>query len=142
MDMDVPAFLVAAVLNIIVAQRLVRRIHLDCIESYSPESEILETVRGILKDQGVDPSKMPKSFYRGRGCKVCNGLGYMRRAGIFEILNITEETRRLIIGGEFNLDNLRKMARDEGMVTMIEDGLKKVERGMTTIEEILRVIRE
>ena len=61
---------------------------------------------------------------------------------MFEVLNVTESIRKLIISPQFSLDALRKASRNEGMVTMLEDGLKKVELGMTTIEEIFRVIRE
>jgi type IV pilus assembly protein PilB len=66
----------------------------------------------------------------------------MGRVGIFEILNITDELRKLIISPDFSLDSLSKLARKEGMISMFEDGLRKVERGTTTIEELLRVIRE
>ena len=86
--------------------------------------------------------KVPKTFYRGRGCAACNHTGYFDRIGIFEVLNITEEVRKLIISPDFNLDNLVKLGRSQGMTMMFEDGLKKVERGLTTIEELFRVIRE
>ncbi|MBI2278921.1 MAG: Flp pilus assembly complex ATPase component TadA [Candidatus Brennerbacteria bacterium] len=143
-DMGVPPFLVAAVLNDVIAQRLVRKIHLDCIESYVPERGVTESVARELAAAGVDPRtvKLPKTFYRGKGCAACGGTGYLGRVGIFEVLPVTEAVRKLIISNEFNLDNLRKVARAEGMVSMFEDGLRKVERGITTIEELFRVIRE
>ncbi len=144
MDMGVPQFLVAAVVNVVSSQRLARRIHLDCIESYAPSKEILESIGRQLEELNVNKSdiRLPKTFYRGKGCDACNHTGYQGRLGIFEILNVTENIRKLIISPQFSLDNLRTMAKSEGMVMMLEDGLKKVELGMTTIEEIFRVIRE
>jgi type IV pilus assembly protein PilB len=93
---------------------------------------------------GFDPKnvRLPKILYRGRGCPADNFTGYMGRVGIVEILNVTDELRKLIISPDFSLDNLSKLARKEGMISMFEDGLRKVERGTTTIEELLRVIRE
>ncbi|MFH0806483.1 MAG: ATPase, T2SS/T4P/T4SS family [Candidatus Brennerbacteria bacterium] len=143
-DMGIPPFLIAAVLNDVIAQRLVRRVHLDCIESYVPERSVAEAIARELESQGVDPRtvKLPKTFYRGKGCVACGGTGYLGRVGIFEVLPITEAVRKFITGGDFNLDGLRKIGRAEGMVTMFEDGLRKVERGTTTISELFRVIRE
>ncbi len=143
-DMKIPAFLVAAVLNVVLAQRLVRQIHRECIESYTPDEETLESIRKQLIDLGFDPKEihLPKTFYRGRGCQADNFTGYLGRTGIFEIMNVTDETRRLIISPDFSLDALSELAHKEGMVSMFEDGMKKIERGITTIEELLRVIRE
>lgn len=143
-DMGVPPFLVSAVLNTVVAQRLVRKIHMECIESYTPPTALLEAVRHELELSGISDSgiKIPKTFYRGRGCAACGHTGFLGRLGIYEVLDVTEEVRKLIISPDFNLDTLRHLARSEGMTTMFEDGLRKVERGVTTIEEVLRVIRE
>ncbi len=143
-DMGVAPFLVSAVLNTIVAQRLVRRVHIDCIETYTPNPAYITAMRHELISSGVSENevKIPKSFYRGKGCNICGGTGFLGRLGIYEVLNVTEEVRKLIIIDSFSLDNLRKVARSEGMTTMFEDGLRKVERGATTIEELLRVVRE
>ncbi len=143
-DMGVPAFLVAAVLNCLMAQRLVRRIHLDCIESYEPDPGTLEIIKEQLSEMGVGQPKIdvPNRFYRGKGCAVCNGTGYEGRLGIYELLNVTEKVRKVILDPNFSLDILRQAAREEGMVTMFEDGLRKVGQGVTTIDEVLRVIRE
>jgi type IV pilus assembly protein PilB len=115
MDMGVPPFLVAAVLNDVVAQRLVRRIHLECIESYVPEKSVAESIGRELESLGVAPGtvKLPNTFYRGKGCAACGGTGYLGRVGIFEVLPVTEAVRKLIISTEFNLDNLRRVARAE-----------------------------
>lgn len=143
-DMGIPPFLVAAVLNVILSQRLVRQVHRDCIESYSPDEATLASINRQLIELGFDPKDvhLPKILYRGRGCPADNFTGYMGRIGIFEIMNITDEIRKSIINPDFSLDNLAKLARKEGMISMFEDGLRKVERGTTTIEELLRVIRE
>ena len=142
-DLNVPPFLVAAVLNVILAQRLVRKICRDCIYSYSPGKELVEALVKQVKELGItDDFKMPKFVYAGKGCPVCGGSGYRGRTGIFEVLNITEEVRKLIISPAFSLDGLKSLAKKEGMVGMFEDGLRKVERGATTMEELLRVIRE
>ena len=152
-DMKIVPFLVAAILNVIVAQRLVRKVCLDCIESYPPERGLIDFLKQQLKElnpyskifsktEKSDELRMPKFLYRGRGCSACNFSGYRGRIAIFEVLNITEEIRKLIVSPEFSLDSLVATAKKEGMITMFEDGLRKAEIGMTTIEEVLRVIRE
>lgn len=142
-DMKIASFLVAAVLNMIVAQRLVRKICLDCIESFAPSIDLLESIKKQLEDfRLISEFKMPKILYRGKGCLSCNNTGYSGRVGIFEVMNIDEEIRKEIINPNFSLDNIVNLARKKGMITMFEDGLRKAELGITTIEEVLRVIRE
>ncbi len=143
LDIGVLPFLVSAVLNLIVAQRLVRRICLECIVSYKPEPGIIEAVRSQFEALNLGSTfKPPKILYKGEGCVMCNHVGYKGRLGIYELLQITPTIQQLIVSPEFTLDALDKQARKEGMLTMFEDGLRKAERGMTTIEEVLRVIRE
>jgi len=142
-DLEVPPFLAAAVINAVVSQRLVRKICMNCIESYELEPELIESIKKQLKL--INPQleiKIPKIFYRGHGCSVCGGSGYRERIGIFEVLNVTEEIRKAIINPEFSLDALRALAKKQGMITMFEDGIRKVELGLTTIEELFRVMRE
>jgi len=143
-DLGVPSFLVSSVLNLIVAQRLVRRICTACISSYDVSPEIKGVIREQFKELGIEPKdfRMPKVYYRGKGCPTCGGTGYRGRLGIFEVLDVTEKIRKLIIDPRFNLDGLRMAARGEGMKTMFEDGLDKVELALTTIDEVLRAIRE
>lgn len=142
-DLKVAPFLSAAVLNALMAQRLVRQICTACIYSYAPGPELAETVAEQLKLLGLRTAfKVPKRLYRGKGCNSCGDSGYRGRIGIFEILDVTEDVRKVIVNENFTLDQLRETARKDGMITMFEDGLSKVERGMTTIEEVLRVIRE
>ncbi|PIU98394.1 hypothetical protein COS61_01660 [Candidatus Wolfebacteria bacterium CG03_land_8_20_14_0_80_40_12] len=142
-DMKIAPFLVAAVLNVVIAQRLVRKICFDCIKSYVPGQELADFLKQQLQEFNPDSQlKIPKFFYRGRGCQSCGNTGYRGRIGIFEILNIDEEIRKLIVGADFSLDALNLLAKKKGMITMFEDGLQKASTGVTTIEEILRVIRE
>jgi type IV pilus assembly protein PilB len=141
-DMKVPSFLISAVLNTVVAQRLVRRICKDCIESYEPDEEIIESLKRQFKEMEGKEIEIPKVLYRGRGCQICNNTGYKGQIGIFEALNFDEDLRRLVNEPDFSLDNLRNKAQERGMISMMEDGLKKAQLGMTTVEEILRVIRE
>lgn len=140
-DMGVAPFLVAAVLNAIMAQRLVRRICVSCIYSYPPGAEEFEGVK-LQADELKVPLPLPKRVFKGKGCPVCNNTGYRGRLGIYEVVNVTESLREFIVSREFTLDGFRSVARKAGYATMFEDGLKKVERGFTTIEEVLRVIRE
>ncbi len=143
LDMKIAPFLVSAVLNVIIAQRLVRKICMSCIYSYEPESAAIKTLTRELKQ--IDPDaalSVPKILYRGKGCSECGGTGYRGRIGIFEVLNADDAIRALIVSADFNLDNLRSLARKQGMVGMFADGLNKAQLGLTTIEEVFRVIRE
>ncbi len=142
-DMGVPTFLVSAVLNLALAQRLVGKICRDCIESYEADEATLELIQKQVNDLGIgDHYKPPKVFYKGNGCDVCGHSGLKGRLGIYETLSFDDEIRRYITDPDFSLDGLRKLARKRGMITMFEDGMRKVGRGMTTIEEVFRVIRE
>ncbi|MBI3638283.1 type II/IV secretion system protein, partial [Candidatus Wolfebacteria bacterium] len=142
-DMKIAPFLVAAVLNIIVAQRLVRKVCINCIESFIPDPILVKSLEGQLKEANPDSRlKVPKLLFRGKGCSVCGNTGYHGRLGIFEVIEIDEEIRRIIIDSNFSLDVLNSAAKKKGMLTMFEDGLRKAETGTTTVEEVARVIRE
>jgi len=141
-DLKMPVFLVSAVLNMALAQRLVGKICTDCIESYKPSEYLLKLIKKQTEDMGLENYKLPKTLFRGRGCKSCGHSGLKSRIGIHEILNLDDEIRAYIIHPDFALDGLRKLARKRGMITMFEDGLRKAMQGMTTVEEVLRVIRE
>jgi type IV pilus assembly protein PilB len=141
-DMAVQPFLVAAVLNAAISQRLVRRICPDCIYSYEVQPEIAALVEKQLAELGVKDRKAPKFAYAGKGCSSCGGTGYRGRIGIYEILNINEEERREIIKPIFSLDDLRTIAKKAGMKSIFEDGVDKVVKGVTTIDELLRAVRE
>jgi type IV pilus assembly protein PilB len=142
-DMKIPAFLVAAVLNTVVAQRLLRRICRDCIQSYEVMPEIAEVLKRQLKEfTASENPALPKTLYKGLGCQACGFTGYRGQLAIFEVLDFDEDMRRLVNQPDFSLDKLRALAKEKGMVSMFEDGLKKAELGMTSVEEVMRVIRE
>lgn len=142
-DLEVPPFLAVSTLNLVIAQRLVRKICQACIYSYDSTPEIVKTIREELVQIGAPKNTpIPKLLYRGRGCSVCGDIGYRGRFGIFEMLPITESVKQTIAAPTFELGALRAAARHDGMISMFEDGLKKVELGLTAIEEVLRVIKE
>ncbi|MFA7202059.1 MAG: GspE/PulE family protein [Candidatus Paceibacterota bacterium] len=142
LDMHIQPFLLAAVVNMSIAQRLVRKICLDCIESYVPTEEEIVTLRGQLKTLELPDSLIPHTMYRGKGCKACNGVGYRGRMGIYEVFEVTDEARRIISSPTFSLSQLIELNKKNGSSTMFEDGIRKVSLGMTTLEEVLRVARE
>lgn len=141
LDMGAPAFLLSSTVNLVVAQRLVRRICTSCTESYKVSPETLRLVKAQVKLLGGAAKSVPETFYRGRGCKVCGGSGFQGQIGIFELFLITDAIRELILR-EATVGEVRKKAIKDGMMTMFEDGLNKVEKGTTTIEEVLRVVKE
>ncbi len=142
-DMKVEPFLAAAVLNGILAQRLVRKICVDCLYSYPITTDISSAISQQIKILNLpENTKIPKTLFKGKGCPECGSTGYRGRAGIFELLMVNDEIRKYIVKADFTLDGLKEKARSFGMRSMFEDGLLKVEQGKTTIEEVLRVIRE
>jgi len=142
-DMKIPAFLVSAVLNTVVAQRLLRRVCRDCIQSQEVTPEVAKTLERQLKEFSVSENPvLPKILYKGAGCATCGFTGYRGQLAIYEVLDFDEDMRRLVNQPDFTLDKLRALAKKKGMVSMFEDGLRKAELGMTTVEEVLRVIRE
>jgi type II secretory ATPase GspE/PulE/Tfp pilus assembly ATPase PilB-like protein len=142
-DLGVPPFLVSSTLNLVFAQRLVRKICTSCIYSEELSADMRATLALQIKETGSNPNTpIPSLIYKGKGCPVCGGSGYRGRLGIFEVLEVSEKVKEAINTPQFDLSNLTAVARAEGMRTMFEDGLKKVELGQTTVEEVLRVIRE
>ena len=145
-DMEVEPFLVSAVLNAVIAQRLVRKIHMECIESYKPDQKTVNAIRAQLKQLNLSnaeiENKIPYMLYRGAGCKADGFTGYQGRLGIFEIIDVNEDVRRTIAEPNFSLTKLRNLLRQQGATTMFEDGLRKIELGITTIDEVFRVIQE
>ncbi len=135
-DMGVEGFLLASTVNVIIAQRLVRKICSSCTVKYSPKPSVLKRLNLEL---GVDLKG--QKFYRGKGCDECGHKGYSGRIGIYEVLPITEDVRNLVIKKSTS-DDIQKQAVEDGMVTMLVDGLDKVASGLTTIEEVMRAVRE
>lgn len=136
LDMGAEGFLVASTVNLVVAQRLVRRICQACVEKAKIAPEML---RFIQKIAGEDITK--QDYYRGRGCSECGHSGYKGRVGIFEAFEVDVDLRKLIIK-KVSAEELEKEGKEKGMVTLFMDGLNKVGAGITTIEEVLRVVRE
>ena len=142
-DMKIPPFLVAAVLNLIIAQRLVRKICFNCIESYATPEELIKNIEKLRSETNLSAEfQTSKTLFKGKGCSVCTNTGYKGRMGIYETLNVDNEIRSEIAKADFSLTNLTNLARKKGMITMFEDGLRKAALGLTTVEEVMRVIRE
>ncbi len=131
-DIGVKPFLVSASLRAVLAQRLVRKSCKNCKESYVPEPKVLQAL-GINE---IEAAGM--TFLRGKGCPKCNGVGYKGRMGIFEMFVVNEELQQMIYEGR-TLVELRQKARELGMRTMREDGIRKVSSGLTTPDEVLKV---
>ncbi len=143
LDMEIQPFLVASTVNVIIGQRLVRKICMKCIYSYIlSEQEIADIKKEINIDKFINTSQVKEvRLYRGKGCDACNHTGYTGRLGIFEVLKIEENIRELIVA-RADSDQITKLAIANGMVTMLEDGFMKAFSGKTTIEEIFRVTKQ
>jgi len=131
MNMGIEPFLVATSVHIICAQRLVRRVCTECrVEQDLPEQALI--------DIGYTPEEAKKvKASKGEGCDRCNGTGYKGRAGLYEVMEISDEIRELILVGASALE-LKKKAIEEGMITLRRSGLIKISQGITTIEEVIR----
>jgi type IV pilus assembly protein PilB len=131
MNMGIEPFLVATSVNLIQAQRLIRRICKDCKKEHPTPHEALMEI-GFSAEE----AKTLKT-YKGRGCPSCNDTGYKGRIGLYEVMEITDEIRELILIGASALE-LRKKSIEDGMVSLRDSGLQKIRNGVTTIEEVLR----
>ena len=166
LDMGAESFLLASSMNLILAQRVCRRICPSCRESYDPPAPVIEDIKKVLgsllhcdgKECSVnlaetgdrrvaagegnkENKKMKLKLYKGKGCESCNGTGYSGRVGIFEVLPVTEKIGRLVLEKAPAVE-IEKIAVAEGMITMKEDGYLKAIEGVTTIEEVLRVAQD
>jgi type IV pilus assembly protein PilB len=130
-DMGVEAFNVASAVNLVVAQRLVRRVCKHCSEVVTYREEELKSLSDDLD------AIRHIEFRRGKGCETCGGLGYKGRAGLYEVMALSPELRRSILRGD-SVADLRETAVREGMLTLRMDGIKKIERGVTTLEEVVK----
>ena len=130
-DMGLEPFNVAAALNLLTAQRLVRRICKSCKVEATYDQDYLEAAKLSLEwaDQNT--------FYKGEGCNECGGTGYKGRCGFYEVMIMTTPLRKAIMQA-MATDDMRALACSEGMLTLRQDGMKKVERGITTIEELVK----
>lgn len=131
MNMGIEPFLVATSVNLICAQRLVRRVCVGC-------KEVLEVPEQALLDAGYTQDELKTTtVYQGKGCATCNNTGYKGRAGLYEVMEINDELRELILVGASAIE-LKKKALENGMITLRRSGLTKVASGQTTLEEVLR----
>jgi type IV pilus assembly protein PilB len=130
-DMGIPPFLITATVEAILAQRLVRKICVECRTQFEPSDELLMELQLPLAQA------RKYKFYYGRGCQRCNNTGYKGRTGLYELMEITDEVRDLITS-DASIDELRNLARAQGMTSLREAGLKLIFDGITTIDEVVR----
>jgi len=142
-DMKVEPFLVASTVNIVIAQRLIRKICVNCRISFIvTEGDLKKSlpVDVIKRHYVTTGEKKEVRLYKGQGCKICHFTGFSGRIGIFEVIDVTTRIRELITQ-KASADEIKKQAIAEGMTTMLDDGLQKVAKGMTTIAEVLRITK-
>ncbi len=136
LDLGIEPYLVSGTVRAVIAQRLVRKICEHCRQPYVPDLKMLNAIN-------FDTEKLPKEvvFYQGKGCSECSNTGYKGRTGIYELMIIDNSLSSLIVSGA-DREKLEKQALANGMITLKVDGLEKVKKGITTIEEILRVTEQ
>ena len=130
-DMGIAPFLITATVEAVLAQRLVRRICTECRAEFEPSDELLMELQ-----LPIEQARQYK-FYYGKGCQRCNNSGYKGRTGIYELIDVTDEVRDMIIA-DASIDDMRNLARSQGMTTLREAGLKLIFDGITTIDEVVR----
>lgn len=137
LDMGVPPFLVASTINVAIGQRLIRKVCERCRAERELSAEELRSLKEILPEaQGHS-----KYFFVGEGCFECNKTGYRGRIGVREVLEINDEIRQLIMN-RANAKQIKEAAVRAGMITILNDGIKKAAQGLTSLEEVLRIIHE
>jgi general secretion pathway protein E len=135
-DMGVNGYLVTSTLNGALAQRLVRRLCPQCCEPYEGLPELIAELR-----LPVAASSRPVTLHRARGCEACRGTGYHGRVAITELLIMSDTIRRLVLRNA-EAAEIQRVAVQDGMLTMYDDGIRKALAGVTSIEEVLRVTRD
>jgi type IV pilus assembly protein PilB len=134
-DMGIEPFNVASAVNLIVAQRLVRRICTDCKDVYRYDAEELDAL-GISQAEAKGIT-----FYKGGGCDSCGETGYKGRQGLYEVMAMTPEARKMVLRGASTAE-MKDQAVEDGMLTLRMDGIMKVKRGITTLEEVVKETAE
>ena len=132
-NMGIEPYLIGAALNMVLAQRLVRRVCAKCRQAYDPP----RTIRKALERMGMQNDV----FYKGVGCKACRNTGYKGRIGVHELLVINDELRDAVVS-DSSINAIRRIATAAGMITLKHDGFRKVREGITTIEEIFHIVGE
>ena len=143
LDMGVEPFLLTSSLNIVIAQRLARKICQDCKEELVVPGPEMEKVKAEIAKmpEAERPSDESLKFYHGKGCKNCGDSGYTGRIGLYEVLEITEQLKELVLKKESSF-KIQELAIKEGMITMLGDGILKSIAGNTTLEEVWRITQE
>lgn len=139
-DLGAEVFLLASTMNAVMGQRIARKICTKCKIDYAPPKEILQELKTALGDLGRDINDSTKIF-KGQGCDECDHSGFLGRIGIFEVLPVSEKIAKLVLQ-KADSNTIEKQAKEEGMITMKQDGYLKVLEGITTIDEILRVAQD
>ncbi len=143
-SMGVKPFLLAPALNAIIGQRLVRRVCDKCKKPIQLEEGVKKEVEEIIEKMPQKKREETKErelvFYKGDGCEACGGIGYKGRVGIYEILLMTPEIEQMVLAGNVAEHDIEQSAIASGMVTMVQDGVLKALDGMTSLDEVFRVI--
>lgn len=136
LNMDIDPFLLSTTLQLIVAQRLVRKICSSCVYTYSVNRSELEQTVGASLKKFFPEEKL--NLYRGKGCANCGFTGYKSRSGVYQLIEMSEELRELVLHKPTS-DDIAKIARKQGSLSLFEDGIEKVKLGTTTLDEVMRV---
>jgi len=147
MSMGAKPFLLAPALNAMIGQRLVRRVCKECKEEVEPTPEqkerIVKILEGLPNEEKENikftPDLANLKFYKGKGCKACQEIGYKGRIGVYEIMIMNEEIEKLVLKGSVSEYDMRNLAQKYGMISMVQDGLLKAIDGITSVDEIFRV---
>ena len=132
MDLGIESWLISATMVGVVAQRMVRCVCPHCRVSYEPSPEELAAYESEMGEEKI-------TFYKGKGCNLCNNTGYLGRNGVFEVLQLSKDIRQMLVDGA-SAGEVRAQALNEGLVTMHRDGMQKVKQGITTPAEVLRSV--
>ena len=135
LNMGVEPYLICTSLNLVIAQRLVRKICTECREPYDPDPALVARFRAVMPDGG------DVTFYHGAGCDECSGSGYRGRLAIYELFPISREVKRIVMSGDLG-SKIRDQAIADGMQTVLVSGMGKVRDGVTTLDEVLNVAME
>ena len=139
LDLGIEGFLLASTVNVVIAQRLVRKVCRYCMAQIVPKSEVTAEVAKIIK---VSPGELiAKPFYSSNGCAKCNMTGYSGRVGIYEVFELDDEMK-LLVTKQVTASEIHADAVKKGMTTMMQDGVLKATSGITTLSEVLRVAKE
>ena len=135
-DMGIEPFLLSSTLELVVAQRLARKICQHCRHSVTAEN-YLQTIKAPAHVRNY--FKPTEHVYSGKGCTYCNGTGYLGRVALFEFIELTPAMQELVVDTP-TVHEIERLAKKEGMTTMFEDGVEKVKSGVTSLEELIRVV--